>query len=61
MGFTLGYGLNSKKNPKLGCSIGLDVGQRGTQQAGLIKENYVNFTLTVTYRDLWNAKGAKFD
>jgi hypothetical protein len=61
MGLTLGYGLNSKKNPKLGCSIGIDIGQRGTQQAGLIKENYVNFILTVTYRDLWNAKGARYD
>ncbi|MEP7279314.1 MAG: hypothetical protein ABI813_11770 [Bacteroidota bacterium] len=60
MGLTLGYGVNSKKNPKLGVSLGLDVGQRGTQQADLIKENYVNFTLTVTYRDLWNTKGAKY-
>ncbi|MEP6749552.1 MAG: hypothetical protein ABJB86_17575 [Bacteroidota bacterium] len=60
MGLTLGYGVNSKRNPRLGISLGLDVGQRGTQQAGLIKENYVNFTLTVSYRDLWNARGVKY-
>ncbi|MES1221580.1 MAG: hypothetical protein ABUT20_39130 [Bacteroidota bacterium] len=60
MGITLGYGVNSKRNPRLGVSFGLDVGQRGTQAAGLIKENYVNFTLSVSYRDLWNTKGPKY-
>jgi hypothetical protein len=59
-GITLGYGVNSKRNPELGISLGLDVGQRGTQQAGLIKYNYVNFTLTVTYRSLWRTKGIKY-
>jgi len=59
MGFTLGYGINSKKN-LLGLSIGLDVGQRGTQQAGLIKENYINFTFTVSYRDFWRTRGTKY-
>ncbi len=58
-GFTLGYGVNSKKN-LLGCSIGLDVGQRGTQLAGLIKENYINFTFTVSYRDFWRTRGTKY-
>ncbi len=60
MGITLGYGVNSKRNPQLGMSIGLEVGQRGTKQDGLIKENYVNFTFTVSYRDLWHTKGTKY-
>jgi hypothetical protein len=60
MGLTLGYGVNSKRNPQLGLSLGLDVGQRGTQQAGLIKENYVNFIITVSYRDLWRTKGIRY-
>lgn len=60
MGLTLGYGVNSKKNPELGVSVGLDVGQRGTTAAGLIKENYVNFTITITYRSLWRTKGTKY-
>ncbi|MEP6727132.1 MAG: hypothetical protein ABJC98_15030 [Bacteroidota bacterium] len=64
MGLTLGYGLFRVKNQlglsSLGVSLGLDVGQRGTTQAGLIKENYVNFTITVSYRDFWRTKGAKY-
>lgn len=59
-GITLGYGVNSKRNPELGISLGLDVGQRGTQQAGLIKENYVNFTLTISYRTLLRTKGIRY-
>lgn len=58
-GFTLGYGINSKRN-LLGLSIGLDAGQRGTKQDGLIKENYINFTFTVSYRDFWRTRGAKY-
>ncbi|MEO5684840.1 MAG: hypothetical protein ABIQ88_19515 [Chitinophagaceae bacterium] len=58
-GFTLGYGVNSKRN-LLGFCIGLDAGQRGTRQAGLIKENYINFTFTVSYRDFWRTKGTKY-
>jgi hypothetical protein len=60
MGLTLGYGVNSKRNPKLGVSLGIDIGQRGTTQSNLIKENYVNFILTVSYRDLWNTKGPRY-
>jgi len=64
MDLTLGYGLFRVKNQlglsSLGVSLGLDVGQRGTTQAGLIKENYVNFTITVSYRDFWRTKGAKY-
>lgn len=59
-GITLGYGVNSKRNPQLGLSLGIDVGQRGTTQADLIRENYINFTLTVTYRDLWHTRGTKY-
>lgn len=58
-GFTLGYGINSKRN-LLGFCIGLDAGQRGTQSDGLIKENYFNFTFTVSYRDFWRTRGAKY-
>ncbi len=64
MGLTLGYGLFRVKTAlgsTLGFTAGLDIGQRGTQQYGLIKENYVNFTLTVSYRDFWrNSKSAKY-
>jgi len=59
MGITLGYGVNSKKN-LIGVHLGLDIGQRGTTQNGLIKENYVNFTISVSYRDFWRTRGAKY-
>ncbi|HTL08849.1 MAG TPA: hypothetical protein VL307_11345, partial [Chitinophagaceae bacterium] len=59
MGLTFGYGVNSKKN-LVGLHLGLDIGQRGTQQNGLIKENYVNFTISVSYRDFWRTRGAKY-
>ena len=64
MGLTLGYGLFRIKSQlglsTLGVSVGLDVGQRGTTTAGLIKENYVNFNIIVSYRDFWRTKGAKY-
>lgn len=59
-GITLGYGINSMRNP-LGVNIALQVGQRGTEQEGLIKERYVNFTFTISYRDFWLTKGRKYD
>ncbi len=60
MGLTLGYGLNSFKNP-LGMSISLEIGQRGTQQNGLIKESYVNINLGISYRDFWRTKGIRYN
>ncbi|MFT3935623.1 MAG: hypothetical protein QM726_18490 [Chitinophagaceae bacterium] len=64
MGLTLGYGLFRNKSQYgmtgLGVSLGLDVGQRGTTANGLIKENYVNFTITVSYRDFWRPRGIKY-
>ena len=64
-GLTLGYGLFRLKDrfgqSTLGLSLGLDVGQRGTTANGLIKENYVNFTITVSYRDFWRTSGIKYN
>jgi hypothetical protein len=58
-GFTLGYGLNSKRN-LLGICIGLDAGQRGTRSNGLIKENYINLNFTISYRDFWRPRGVRY-
>jgi len=64
MGITLGYGLFRVKDrfgqSTLGVSLGLDVGQRGTTSAGLIKENYVNFTIAISYRDFWRTRNVKY-
>lgn len=59
-GATLGIGLNSIRNP-LGVSAALTVGSRGTTNYGLIKENYTQFTFTLSYRDFWFTKGRKYD
>jgi hypothetical protein len=59
-GVTVGYGINSFRNP-LGVNVAMQVGQRGTQQNGLIKERYLNLTFTISYRDLWYTKGKKYE
>ena len=65
MGVTFGYGLFRIKDrfgqSTLGVSMNLDIGQRGTTSAGLIKENYVNFTISVSYRDFWRTHGVKYN
>lgn len=59
-GVTLGFGVNSLRNP-LGFSAALQVGSRGTTNNGLIKENYTQMTFTLSYRDFWFTKGRKYD
>ncbi len=59
-GATLGFGLNSIRNP-LGFSAAVQLGTRGTTNNGLIKENYTQFTFTLSYRDFWFTKGRKYD
>lgn len=49
---TLGVSLPSK-NGALRYYLGIEVGQRGTTSAGLIKENYVNAVFNFTLRDIW--------
>jgi hypothetical protein len=59
-GFTLGAGLNSLKN-SLGVMGALEVGQRGTTANGLVQEKYVQFTVTLSYRDVWFRAKKFFD
>ncbi len=42
-------------------NVALEGGSRGTTQQKLIKENYVQLTLSFTYRDLLYTKGRKYD
>jgi hypothetical protein len=60
MGLTIGYGMNSLKNP-LGINVSMEIGQRGTQQNGLVKESYVNINFIISYRDFWFTKGKKYN
>ncbi len=60
VGLTVGYGVNSIRSP-LGFNVAMEIGQRGTTKNDLIKETYVNFTFTVSYRDFWLTKGRKYE
>jgi hypothetical protein len=57
-GFTMGYGSNYKN---LLYNISLEVGKRGTISDGLIKENYIQFTIGIGWNDLFFSKGKKYD
>ncbi len=54
-GFTIGLGFPVYRlNNALNFSV--DVGQRGSLNNGLIKENYVNFVLNISLHDIWFIK-----
>ncbi|MBC8032784.1 MAG: hypothetical protein H7Y03_01460, partial [Chitinophagaceae bacterium] len=59
-GFTIGAGKPIGRG-RINLNTALEVGTRGTTKQSLIKENYVQFTLIVSYRDLWYTKGRKYD
>jgi hypothetical protein len=57
--FTLGFGLpvgGSISN----LNLGIEYGKRGTTNAGLLQENYLNFSLGMSFNDRWFVK-RKFD
>jgi len=58
MGATLGIGVNAKRS-YLSYNIILQYGMKGTDTHNLIQERYFNFTLILSYRDLWYTKGIK--
>lgn len=51
-GVTMGFGVNSKYTP-LGYLFNVQVGSRGTTANSLIKENYIQVGVVLSYRDLW--------
>jgi len=54
MGVTIGAGKNSSIiNSTLSLQGALEIGRRGTTTYGLIRENYVQFTVIIGYRDFW--------
>lgn len=59
VGMTLGVGL-----PLTGTfsniNVGLEYGKRGTKDAGLVEENYLNFTVGLSFSDRWFVK-RKYD
>lgn len=59
LGGTVGFG--SYLSGKLSYGISLEAGRRGTTANNLIKENYVQATLTLSYREFLFSKGRKYD
>ncbi|KAI9430565.1 hypothetical protein F5148DRAFT_1296272 [Russula earlei] len=59
-GLTLGFGLNSLRN-NLGLQFNVEVGQRGTTSYGLVKENYTQVSVTISYRDRWFTKIKRYN
>lgn len=51
-GITFGIGINSLKT-QLGYMFSAQIGSRGTTANNLIKENYFQLGVGVTFRDLW--------
>lgn len=58
-GITVGGGV--PVNGRINVNLALEIGSRGTTQNDLIKENYSQLTINISYRDLWYTKGRKYD
>src|SRR5699024_5335171 len=52
--FGMSFGLGLPAGPYLShFNIGAEYGQRGTTSAGLVKENFVNIFIGLTFNDKW--------
>jgi hypothetical protein len=54
MGVTFGIGANSLKAGGFGYMFNLSIGTRGTTANQLIREDYFQLGVTITYLDLWS-------
>jgi len=59
VGGTIGYGAYLSRG--LAYNIALEGGSRGTTVNSLVKENYFQFTLSLSYREVLYSKGRKYD
>ncbi|OYU82177.1 MAG: hypothetical protein CFE23_00185 [Flavobacterium sp. BFFFF1] len=56
MAATFGLGLPVGNGSFSNVNLGVELGRRGTKAAGLIRENYANFTLSLSLNDKWFVK-----
>ena len=54
--FGINFGLGIPVGRLSKANLGVEIGQRGTDDFGLIKENYLNFIIGVSLNDLWFIK-----
>jgi hypothetical protein len=59
--FGITAGMGGKLNNNLLYTLSIEGGSRGTTKANLIKENFLQLTLSLTYRDFLFSKGRKYD
>jgi len=59
-GISFGAGFNSKRS-QFGYQLNLQIGKRGTTANNLIKENYMQAGVTLTYRDFWFTNVKRFN
>ena len=55
-GINFGVGLPISSSNPTNVNLGFEYGQRGTTQNGLIKENYFNLRLSLSFNDTWFRK-----
>jgi hypothetical protein len=58
-GFTAGMG--GALNTSFHYNLALEAGTRGTTRANLIRENYIQLTIGISFRDFLFSKGKKYD
>lgn len=55
--FGISFGLGIPAGPNLSnLNLGVELGQRGTTNSGLVKENFVNLSLGISFNDRWFRK-----
>jgi hypothetical protein len=59
MGATIGYGGYLSRG--LAYNVAVEGGRRGTITNNLVRENYFQFTLSLSYREVLYSKGRKYD
>ena len=59
-GISFGVGLPVGNNFLSNANLGFEFGNRGTTNKNLIKENFINFQLSLSLNDRWFQK-RKFD
>ncbi|UYQ93854.1 hypothetical protein MKQ68_01935 [Chitinophaga horti] len=58
--FGITAGVSLPAGNTLRYYVGLEVGQRGTQNKGLIQENFANIVFSLSMRDLWFFKRVEY-
>lgn len=59
--FGITAGMGGFISTNLFYTLSLEAGSRGTKTQNLIKENYIQATVTLSYRDFLQSKGRKYD